>query len=156
MLDPSEQEDEKSLLSGLLDGFLCWHRVWTRGKGNYLYIISLAALHVLLISIIVHEMHEKGTKWVKFYLNFRFIRVVIQFHTDAFRCFPLCGFLDGFGFRAGSFCRFLLRFLLLKRIITLFKSKKKGIQRLYSLKISRVKRKNSTYSRRFVFCVKGV
>ena len=59
MLDPSEQEDEKSLLSGPLDGFFVLAESLNRRKDNYLYIVSLAALNVLLISIIANEMHEK-------------------------------------------------------------------------------------------------
>ena len=39
--------------------FLCWQGVCTGGKDNYLYVVSLAALSVILIIIIVNEVYEK-------------------------------------------------------------------------------------------------
>ena len=145
----------KAYFPDCLTGFLCWHRVWTGGKGNYLYIISLAAFYVLLIKIIVNEVHEKGSKWVKFYLNFWIIGIFIKFHVDPVSRFPLWGTLDGFGFGTGWLCRFICGFPLLEGIITLFIHKQK-VYKLNNLKISKIKRKHSAYNRRFILSVEGV
>ena len=59
MLDPSEQDDVKSLLSGLLDGFFVLAEGLNGGKDNYLYVIVLATFSVILIIIIVNEVYEK-------------------------------------------------------------------------------------------------
>ena len=49
----------KSYFPDCLTDFLCWQRVWTRGKDNYLYVISLAAFSIILIIIIVNEVYAK-------------------------------------------------------------------------------------------------
>ena len=98
--------------------------IQTRGKNNYLYIISMAGFGVILIIVIVNEVYEKRTKGVKFYLSVRIIQISVSIWFRRLSG-PLLGrFFDNLCLGARCLGRFILWLLLPERVIALSKMDK--------------------------------
>ena len=79
------------------------YRIWVGRKKNYLNMICMAGLSVILKIVIVNNMYEKGTKWVKFYLSIWFL---LLRQVRRLGGFLLSRLLGGLGFYTRSTGRF--------------------------------------------------
>ena len=79
------------------------YKIWTGRKKDYLNMFYMAGLRIILGIVIVKKMNEKGTKWVKFYLNVWFF---IFWRIRRLGGFLLASFLGGFGLYTKSPGRF--------------------------------------------------